>query len=231
MGGSIAGNPILRVPGVWFVTDPIVPKNRRRSPSTSVSLLELARARNEDAWKQVVMLYSPLVYHWCRRRGVAETDTLDISQEVFRSVYASLDSFEKITAGHSFRAWLKTITANKITDYHRARTRQPTAAGGTDANEWLEQAAAEAGSRDDVQAEDESERILILRRCLDMIRAEFKPSTWDAFWKVVIDEMEPAEVARSVGISRNAVYLARSHVLSRLTELFDQLVEDLSTFH
>ncbi len=178
-----------------------------------------------------MMLYSPLVYRWCRYRGIAEADTLDISQEVFRSVYASLDSFEKAAAGHSFRGWLKTITANKITDYHRAKTRQPTAAGGTDANEWIEQATAEPNSPDDGDTDDESERVLILRRCLDMIRPEFKPSTWEAFWKVVIDEMEPAEVAQSVGISRNAVYLAKSHVLSRLTELFDQLVDDLNTFH
>lgn len=211
------------------MTDPIVPENSGGSPSTSVSLLELARARNDDAWRQIVILYSPLVYQWCRRRGVAEADILDVSQEVFRSVYANLDSFEKATARQSFRAWLKTITANKITDHHRAKIRQPAASGGTDANLWLEQAAAASDSLGSESADDESERVFILRRCLDMVRAEVKATTWDAFWKVVIDEMEPAEVARAIGISRNAVYLARSHVLSRLNKLFDRLVEDLNT--
>jgi RNA polymerase sigma-70 factor (ECF subfamily) len=226
-----SGRPALCLRGAWFVTEPIVPQNRGPSPSTSASLLDLARARNDDAWEQIVLLYSPLVYRWCRRKGVAEADSLDIGQEVFRSVYASLDSFERARTGHSFRAWLKTITANKIIDHHRARNRQPAAAGGTDANEFLDQASADLARHDDEQSEDESERILILRRCLDVVRGEFEPRTWDAFWKVVIEENEPAEVARSLGISRNAVYLAKSRVLSRLTELFDQLVEDLSTLH
>jgi len=194
-------------------------------------LLELARARNDEAWEQIVMLYSPLVYRWCRRRGVAEADVLDIAQEVFRSVYASLDSFERARAGQSFRAWLKTITANKITDQYRRKTRQPSAPGGTEANLLLEQTPADPDEQTDKEAEDQSERILVLRRCLDLVKAEFEPRTWDAFWKVVIDEGEPAKVAASLGMTRNAVYLAKSRVLSRLTEMFDQLVEDLSTLH
>jgi RNA polymerase sigma-70 factor, ECF subfamily len=210
------------------VTEQIVPGNRGPSPSTSASLLELARARNGEAWEQIVMLYSPLVYRWCRRRGVREADVLDIAQEVFRSVYASLDSFERARAGQSFRAWLKTITANKIIDQSRLKHRQPSAIGGSEVSEWLDQAAATAA--DGEEAEDESERILILRRCLDLVKAEFEPRTWDAFWKVVIDENDPADVALSLGVSRNAVYLAKSRVLSRLGELFDHLIENLSAF-
>jgi RNA polymerase sigma-70 factor (ECF subfamily) len=189
----------------------------------------LACARDDDAWEKIVLLYSPLVYRWCRRKGLDEADSLDVGQEVFRSVYASLNSFERARAGQCFRAWLKTITANKITDHHRKKERQPQAKGGSEAREWLEQALAETPVADEDLGDDESERILILRRSLDLARGEFEPRTWEAFWKVVIDEHEPVDVAAALGISRNAVYLAKSRVLHRLTALFDKLVEDLGT--
>jgi RNA polymerase sigma-70 factor (ECF subfamily) len=197
-------------------------------------LLEQARARNHEAWERIVRLYSPLVYNWCRRSGLREDDILDVAQEVFRSVYAKLDGFQKVRPDQSFRAWLKTITRHKVTDFHRLMSRQPAGQGGSEAQEMLENwadvvPASEADpAEDEDEKADESERKLILGRCLDMVRDEFEPRTWNAFWNVVVDEIPAAEVAGSLGISRNAVYLAKSRVLKRLSERFDQLVEDLT---
>jgi hypothetical protein len=100
-------------------------------------------------------------------------------------------------------------------------------AAAEELNHWLEQKPGESHPDEDDQNEDSDERVRIVRRALEMIRPDFQPSTRDAFWKVVVDEMEPAEVVAMVGISRNPVYLARSHLLSRLRELFDRLVEEI----
>ena len=50
----------------------------------------------------------------------------------------------------------------------------------------------------------------MLRRALDLVRDDFEPRTWDAFWRVTIDEQSPADVAADLGVSANVVYLARS---------------------
>ena len=58
----------------------------------------------------------------------------------------------------------------------------------------------------------------LYRRAVEQVRAEFETRTWDAFWQVVVDDRAPAVVAAALGLSVNAVYLARSRVLRRLRE-------------
>jgi RNA polymerase sigma-70 factor (ECF subfamily) len=51
------------------------------------------------------------------------------------------------------------------------------------------------------------------------IRPEFEPATWTAFSRVAIDGAPAGEVARELGLSVNAVFIAKSRVLSRLRRL------------
>jgi RNA polymerase sigma-70 factor (ECF subfamily) len=55
-------------------------------------------------------------------------------------------------------------------------------------------------------------------RALQLMQAEFQPATWKACWETVVCGRPAAEVARELGISVNAVYLARGRVLRRLRE-------------
>jgi RNA polymerase sigma-70 factor (ECF subfamily) len=55
-------------------------------------------------------------------------------------------------------------------------------------------------------------------RALQLMQAEFQPTTWQACWETVVRGRSGADVARELGISVNAVYLARSRVLRRLRE-------------
>ncbi len=54
------------------------------------------------------------------------------------------------------------------------------------------------------------------RRALEVVRAEFEPRTWEAFWRIVVDGQSPAEVAAAMQLSLSAVYKAKSRVLQRL---------------
>jgi len=103
------------------------------SGSTSPSLLARAQANQATAWEQLVDLYAPLVYHWCRRAGLGAEDTADVFQEVFRAVARHLPNFRRERAGDTFRGWLRTIARNKIHDHYRRTWGKAQAAGGTDA--------------------------------------------------------------------------------------------------
>jgi RNA polymerase sigma-70 factor, ECF subfamily len=197
------------------VTDSNVPIGGSAALATSLSLLERAKASDRPAWDRIVYLYAPLVYAWCRRFGLQDADALDVGQEVLRSVFTKLPDFRKDRPGDSFRKWLKTITRNRALDLFRRKSRQPIALDS-------EHAAPDESPE---PAEELTEQKVVLRRALDLVRDDFEPRTWTAFWRVTIDEAPPADVAQELGVSVNVVYLARSRVLRRLADQFAELID------
>jgi RNA polymerase sigma-70 factor, ECF subfamily len=62
-------------------------------------------------------------------------------------------------------------------------------------------------------------------RAMRTIQGDFAPATWAAFRRQVIDGRPPVEVADELGLTLNAVILAKSRVLKRLREELRGLVE------
>lgn len=65
-----------------------------------------------------------------------------------------------------------------------------------------------------------------MEEAMDAVRREFEPSTFQAFDLCARKDMPPREVASLLGISRNAVYLAKRRVLARLQEIVDASESD-----
>lgn len=55
-------------------------------------------------------------------------------------------------------------------------------------------------------------------RQLDLIRSEFEPRTWQAFWRSAVDGQTAKEVADELSMCPGAVRVAKSGVLQRLRE-------------
>jgi RNA polymerase sigma-70 factor (ECF subfamily) len=189
----------------------------------SSSLLVLARQGDTRAWDRLVRLTSPLVHRWCRRAGVPQADIPDVGQEVYKAVFGRLGAFRRDRPGDSFGGWLRTITRNKARDYWRRRRICLAAADGQGPPPWE---TLPAGDEDEDAAELAEERRLLFQRAVGLIQGEFEAKTWQAFWRVEIDGQAPAEAADGLGVSLNAVYLARSRVRKRLREEFADLLDD-----
>lgn len=184
------------------------------SGNTSPSLLDRARGRDAHAWSRIVHLYSPLVFHWCRQSGFDSHDAADLMQDVFHAVSRNLDEFDREKTG-AFRAWLWTITRNKIRDL--ARRPVAVAEGGSSALErWREIPDGEPVP--DESSPSGERRVSLLVRSLDLIRNDFQPLTWQAFEGVILQQRPAAEVAKALGISLGSVYQARARILRRLRE-------------
>ena len=181
--------------------------------ATSLSLLDRARHHDEPSWRRLAALCGPLVEHWCRRGGARPEDAADVTQEVLLAVSQGLERFERRGPG-SFRGWLRGITRHKLLDYYRRSERQAAAAGGSTALERLQEVPDPEPGSD----EDADEMSGLYRRALDLIRGEFEERTWQAFWGVVVEGKSPADVAESLGVRVNVVYIARSRILRRLRE-------------
>lgn len=187
---------------------------------TSPSLLRRAADCDPEAWRRLVVLYSPLIQHWCRQAGIPEQDVADVSQEVFAVVASSLSRFRPDRPGTSFRAWMRGIARHKL--QHHVRQRGSPAVGGSEALERLQQVPAPA---DEVElSESPSDVTALYRRALRQVQDQFQDQTWTAFWRVTIENRATADVAAELGITANAVRLAKSHVLRRLREEMGELI-------
>ncbi len=101
------------------------------SNSTNPSLIQRIRNDDSSAWRELVELYTPLIAHWCRKKGLQPPAIQDCIQDVFYAVLKSLVHFRPNGTTGCFRAWLWTITRNKIVDSVRKDERSQSAEGGT----------------------------------------------------------------------------------------------------
>ncbi|HQU44691.1 MAG: hypothetical protein B7Z73_06850, partial [Planctomycetia bacterium 21-64-5] len=66
---------------------------------------------------------------------------------------------------------------------------------------------------------------LLVQRALQLVEHEFSSSTVAAFRATVLDDRAAGEVAAELGLTANAVYLARNRVLRRLREELEGMWE------
>jgi RNA polymerase sigma-70 factor (ECF subfamily) len=181
---------------------------------------------DQEAWNRLVHLYGPLVYSWCCKAGLQEADAADVGQEVFRAVARRIGEFRHDRKEDSFRGWLRTIARNKMADFARQRADGHHGVGGSDALTRLYEIADQAETADPNAAADEiNDEHTVLRRAVEMILSDFKPESRQAFLWVVVEGRDPADVAHELGISLNAVYLAKSRIKRRLRLEFEGLLE------
>ncbi len=178
---------------------------------TSPTLLaKLTGPNRAGAWSRFVHLYTPLLTRWAERLAVPPSDRPDLIQEVFLTLLGSLPQFT-YARGNSFRAWLHTVFVNKWRDICRRRVPVPLAPDGSGFPVPVVE--------DPRTIIDEAEYHAVLAdRAARLIRADFNATTWTAFWATVVEGRPAGDVAVELGISANAVYLARSRVLQRLRQ-------------
>jgi RNA polymerase sigma-70 factor (ECF subfamily) len=184
--------------------------------ATSISLLDrLRRPSDAASWQRFVDLYAPLLKGWLRRQGVRAQDVDDLVQEVLGVVVRELPSFQHNQRAGAFRAWLRTILLNRLKGFWRARRSQPITAGDSSGPD-LEQVEDRV---DDLgRLWDQEHDHHVLRRLMELIQPEFAPATWQAFQALTLEGQPASAVAARLGLSVNAVWLAKSRVLRRLRE-------------
>jgi RNA polymerase sigma-70 factor, ECF subfamily len=183
--------------------------------TTSFSLLERLRqsGKPEAEWKRFVQLYTPLLFYWARKLGLTAPDAADLVQDVFVVLVQKLPEFVYDRQKKNFRGWLRTILFNKWRDLCRRRKGRQ---GPVLSEELPDDAALFA---------EEEYRAHLVQQALQLMQAEFQPTTWKACWEYMILDRPAEEVARELGMTVNAVYLAKTRVLSRLRQELEGLLD------
>jgi RNA polymerase sigma-70 factor (ECF subfamily) len=190
---------------------------------TSLTWLgRLTGSPTEGDWRQLLDAYGPLIGGWLARSGVPSADRDDLVQEVLLVVVREVAAFDRRRPG-AFRGWLRMILANRVRDYFRGRAGRAVAAGGSEAADLLdgltdpESAFSAAWDRE----HDEHVAGVALAR----VRGDFTAASWEAFDRHALRGQAAKEVAAALGMSVNAVLIARSRILRRVREELAGLVD------
>ena len=199
-------------------------------------LLRLRDDRAEEAWRTFVATYAPLVYRYCRNKGLQDADALDITQAVLPRVRKFVYRPER----GRFRHWLMTVTAREVA-HHRARMGRPgRQLGHPDTDD-------EGHGCDVIAAGEDLDwerlyRARLLETALERVRAEFTDEEWRAFVAVAleavaaddgdrmvwVDRPPSAQLARDLGRPVAWVYKVKFRVSRRLKAEVCYLAEELA---
>jgi RNA polymerase sigma-70 factor, ECF subfamily len=188
---------------------------------TPLSLLERLRQTSDDAsWRRLCDLYTPLIRGWLQRQGLAPADADDVVQEVLIAIVRDLGDFDHSGRRGAFRLWVRTMTINRLRNFWRSRRPGP----GPDAPplEQLEDPESDLSRLWDREHDE-----FVARRLLELIEPEFSPITWHSFRRQVLDGRTAAEVAAELGLSVNAVLIAKSRVLRKIRREARGLIDEV----
>lgn len=190
---------------------------------TSRSLLDRLRQAPPDAadWQRLEDIYRPLVRSWAQRVPGIGDEADDLTQEVFATLSRELRSFERRRDG-AFRAWLRQITLNRMRAFQKARRKRPLV-GRAEVHDFLER--LEDPASDLSRQWDREHDRHVFQKLLALVRADFKPATWEAFTRFGLGGHPPARVAEELGLSEIAVVQAKYRVLKRLRQEAGELID------
>jgi RNA polymerase sigma-70 factor (ECF subfamily) len=178
-------------------------------------LLRIRNPQDGLAWSEFVNLYAPLLHSYALKHGLQDADAADLAQDALRNVLRAAPGFVYDPAKGSFRGWLFAVARNELRKQRARAARQAVGSGDSDAQEALASAPARQDERD---AWDREYDDALFAWAVERVRPEFREGTWQAFWRSAVDGEPIERVAADLGMTRGALYIARSRVAARLRE-------------
>lgn len=194
-------------------------------PDTRPSLLlRLRDSQDEQAWREFISLYEPLLLRMMRQRGLQEADACDVAQQVVLAVSQTIERWQPDGRRASFRRWLFRIARNQSLKFlERGRPFQ-LKTGGTDLLDLLR--SLPEPEQQTVTEFDDEYRNQVFHLAAEKIQCEFSETTWRAFWRTCVLNEPVAHVAKDLEMSAGAVYVARSRIIARLRKCVEEYEAD-----
>ena len=198
-----------------------------QGPETRRSLvLRLRTPSHDEAWREFVAIYEPLIYRLARTKKLQHADAQDLVQEVFAAVGQAIDRFDPDSDRGSFRGWLFRIARNLMVNF-LSRQKGPRGTGDSGMMQRLEEQVSddkEATTLFGIEYQRE-----VFRWAAEQTKPQFQEATWRAFWLTGVEGESIETVARMLGKSPGSVRIAHCRVLARLkqhAQRFDDTLPD-----
>ncbi len=184
--------------------------------TTRRSLLVAIRdSANDQAWREFLAIYEPMILSWCRRSGLGRCDAEDVCAEVIGKLVPVMRDFP-YDPQQRFRGWLRTVVGHAVADFWRHRRRQPLTVSLGDAPAGFREVnlSPPPGFEDVAEAMEES--LEEAMRIAEAVRRRVQESVWQAFWLTTVKGEKAREVAGKLGMSVAAVYTYKCRVAKLL---------------
>lgn len=195
-------------------------------PTRATLIQRLKNWRDQSSWQDFFETYWHLIYGVAIKHGLSKPEAQDVVQETMMSVAKHIPSFKYNPAIGSFKAWLLNMTRWRISDQIRKRQLLIT-----------DQEPNDETSLDDDKTDAGTDHILpdldkiwdaeweknLLEVAVTKARRHLDPRQYQIFDLYTNKGWTPERVAKTLAISVNQVYLAKT----RVTEVIRQEVERL----
>ena len=169
----------------------------------------LVRTRTDRAaFGELYERYVDRIYSYLLYRTGSAPDAEDLTQRVFSQALAALDSYRP--SGSSAGGWLFTIAHNLLANYHRTRSRRPSAP--------LEAAAATADPALPLEGLEAQEDARAVRRAL----ARLSPDRQHLILLKYVVGLSNAEIGGALGKTEGAIKSLLRRTLEALRRELDR---------
>lgn len=177
-------------------------------------LLRIRNPQDTIAWGEFVELYAPLLHAYGMKNRLQDADAADLAQDTLRLVLRAAPEFIYEPTRGSFRGWLFTIARNQIRKFLTRHAHRHQGSGDSDVRDLLsEHPAAEEQS-----SWDHDYQLHLFHWAARRVEPEFRPASWQAFWRTVVGGEDIAIVAADLKLSAGAIYIARSRITNRIRQ-------------
>ncbi len=186
--------------------------------TTRSSLLSAVRRGDEVSWDEFYRMYKPLILLRGGDLRLNQTEKEELIQLVMLSFFNTSRTFRYDKSKGRFRDYLKRIIRNKACDLMRKRHDDETSIEAIP--QTVEKLLAEGEDR-----WEQEWRNHVLRQALEDLRCEVSPLVYQAFSMLSQENMSGKDVAATLGISTNAVYVYKHEALKKLKALIAEADE------
>ena len=189
---------------------------------TTTFLLERLKDPNDQAvWHEFIERYRPMIVRTARRTGLNQEDAQDAAQMALMAFFTAYREGKYDREKGRLRHWLFGIARHWILNtFDKRLKRQVDVSNQADQTDFFARQPAD----DQLEQVWEQEwREATLRHCLDQVRTEFDPRTYQAFELFAQQGLPAQKVAEQLGVTSNAVFIAKHRILKRIRELLPEM--------
>ena len=185
-----------------------------RWETTTQKLDQMRLHQDADVWQTFSKHFFPVICHMARDRGLSQADAEDAAQQTLLAFMKAMREAKYDRKKGRLSAFLLGIAQRTILNTRRHAARHT---HGSDSGQGL---TDEHSTR--LTWETQWQK-LVLIQSLDRVRQTTDPQVFKAFDLYCLHERPVQEVADTLRITPNAVYIAKSRVLGRLRSLQQRL--------
>ncbi len=187
------------------------------SKTRSSLLRRIQNPSDQPSWEEFDRLYRPLLIQYASLRNLTRDEAEEIAQQSMAAIAGGVQKFERRS---SLRGWMRGIVDNKVKDHLRANRKERRARTG----DFLREQDTELDPATLWERQWNKTHLLY---CLNLIKGDVSPLTYQAFEMYVIQERPTVEIAKKLSMSPNQIYVAKHRVMERLKKRWGELADGI----